>query len=185
MDSGLPPHALQVSPTGMYQISTATSIRKVISIASFRVQAVFCAISGSRDISKTKWGMKLEELEILLKYLQENIDLAALKKILSKDNPSKSPNSKSICSQNTSSNNWKRKLCKKHFFTPRITFLCRAIFFARNVVVQYFVFLKSDTPFCFTHISAPRYRTKNCLYSKRSYGCHLSNKICPSLLAYM
>ena len=45
--------------------------------------------------------MKLEELEILLKYLQENIDLAALKKFLSKDNPSKSPNSKSISSQNT------------------------------------------------------------------------------------
>ena len=36
-----------------------------------------------------------------LKYLQEHIDLATLKKFLSKDDPSKSPNSKSISSENT------------------------------------------------------------------------------------
>ena len=47
----------------------------MISIASFQAQAVFCAISGSRDISKTKWGMKLDELEILSN-LAENIYLA-------------------------------------------------------------------------------------------------------------
>ena len=32
----------------------------MISIASFRVQAVFCAISGSRDISKTYWVSDLK-----------------------------------------------------------------------------------------------------------------------------
>ena len=42
------------------------------------------------------------------------------------------------------------------------------------------VFLRFDTLFCFVYISAPRYRTEDCLYSKRSYGCHLSFEICLS-----
>jgi len=37
----------------------------VTSIASFQVQLVFCAILGSRDISKTKWGIRYAEYEIL------------------------------------------------------------------------------------------------------------------------
>ena len=40
-------------------------MKSFLLVCSFQVQAVFCAISGSHDISKTKLGMKLEELEIL------------------------------------------------------------------------------------------------------------------------
>ena len=40
----------------------------MISIALFQVQAVFCVISGSRDISKTKWGIRFQECEILYYY---------------------------------------------------------------------------------------------------------------------
>ena len=57
--------------------------------------------------------MKLEELEILSNLaaiLQDNIDLGALKKFLSKDNPSKAPNSKSINSQNTIFKQLKKKI---------------------------------------------------------------------------
>ena len=57
--------------------------------------------------------MKLEELEILrnlAKILTKKIDLAALKKFLSKDNPSKAPNSKSINSQNTIFKQLKKKI---------------------------------------------------------------------------
>ena len=42
---------------------------------------------------------------------QENSDLAALKKFLSKDKPSKSPNSKSISSQNTNFTQLDRLVC--------------------------------------------------------------------------
>ena len=38
------------------------------SIASLRVQAVFCAILGSRDMRKTKWGIRFQEYEILYYY---------------------------------------------------------------------------------------------------------------------
>ena len=38
-------------------------IWKVTSIASFQVQAVFFAISGNRDISKTKGGIRFQEYE--------------------------------------------------------------------------------------------------------------------------
>ena len=44
-------------------------------------------------------------------------------------------------------------------------------------------FLKSDTPFQFAYISAPEHCTEKFLYSRRSYGSHLSNELCPSLLA--
>ena len=40
----------------------------MISIALFQVQAVFCVISGSRDISKTKWGIRFREYEIMYHY---------------------------------------------------------------------------------------------------------------------
>ena len=42
--------------------------------------------------------------------------------------------------------------------------------------------LKSDTPYCFAYISPFWYRTKMFLYSRESYGSHLSNEICTSLL---
>ena len=66
-------------------------------------------VINERPLSKTKWGIKLEELQYwatLLQYSQENIDLATLKKFLSQDNQSKSPKSKSISSQYTG---WPKK----------------------------------------------------------------------------
>ena len=41
-------------------------------------------------------------------------------------------------------------------------------------IVPYLNILRSDTPFQFAYISAPDYRTEKFLYSRRSYGSHLS-----------
>ena len=46
--------------------------------------------------------------------------------------------------------------------------------FQDNKIVQYLKFLKSDTPFAY--ISASEYRREKFLYSKQSYGSHLSNE---------
>ena len=64
-----------------------------------------------------------------LKYLQENIDLAELKKILSKNDTRKSPKSKSISSQIIVFKQLKKKeYVKSMFLDPKITFLCDAFF---------------------------------------------------------
>ena len=54
---------------------------------------------------------------------------------------------------------------------------------SRRQIFQYSNILKSDTPFHFTYISAPEYLTEKFLYSRQSYGSHLSEKLCSSLLA--
>ena len=59
-----------ISPLQASEKAEIYFIWKVTSIASIWVQAVFCAISRSRDTRKTKLGKKLEELEIL-RYLAE------------------------------------------------------------------------------------------------------------------
>ena len=46
-------------------------------------------------------------------------------------------------------------------------------------------FLKSDTPFWFAYISAPKYHIEKFLYSRQSYGSHLFDELCPSFLAYL
>ena len=58
---------------------------------------------------QTHWIKQLE-------YLQENIYLTAIKKFLSKNDPSKSPDSKSISSQNTIFKQLKKKIMNKLFF---------------------------------------------------------------------
>ena len=42
-------------------------------------------------------------------------------------------------------------------------------------IVHYSLNLKSDAPYCFADISAPKYHTEKFLYSRQSYGSHLSN----------
>ena len=56
---------------------------------------------------------------------------------------------------------------------------------SRHQFFQFSNILKSYTPFYFTYISAPKNRTEKFLYSRRSYGSHLSNELCPRLLAYL
>ena len=55
--------------------------------------------------------------------------------------------------------------------------------FEDTKIVQYSNILKSDTLFYSAYISAPKYCTEKFLYSRRSYGSHLSNELCPSFLA--
>ena len=69
-------------------------------------------------------------------------------------------------------------LLRIFFSAGRSLFSCK--YFRK--ITQYFQFFQFRTPFCFAYISAPLYCTDNCLYSKQSYGCHLSNEICLSLL---
>ena len=75
-----------------------------------------------------------------MKYLQENIDLAALKKFLSKDDQSKSPNSKYITSQITIFKQLKKKIMYNISLDPNISFLCCAVFLASTV--HRFLFLQ-------------------------------------------
>ena len=56
---------------------------------------------------------------------------------------------------------------------------------SRHQFFQFSNILKSYTPFYFTYISAPENRTEKFLYSRRSYGSHLPNELCPRLLAYL
>ena len=61
--------------------------------------------------NQNKMGYEIKKIEnIELKYSQENIDFALLKKFLSKDNPSQSPNSQRISSQNTIFKQLKKKI---------------------------------------------------------------------------
>ena len=69
------------------------------------------------------------------------------------------------------------------FIAREIMHKSRQYQISRHKIFQYSNILKSDTPFYFTYISAPEYRTEKFLYSRRSYGSHLSNELCPSLLA--
>ena len=76
---------------------------------------------------------------------------------------------------------------KSYVYQPPKTFIAREIIhkfrqyqISRYKIVHYF---KSYTPYCFAYISAPWYRTKMFLYSRRSYSSDLSIEICPSLLA--
>ena len=46
--------------------------------------------------------------------------------------------------------------------------------FQDTKIVQYSNILKSDTPFLFAYILAPKYRTEKFLYSRQRYGSHLS-----------
>ena len=72
---------------------------------------------GELRYTQNKMGYQVRRIGYIE---QENSDLAALKKILSKDNPSKSPNSKSISSQNTIFTQLKKKITKKnHFLGPK------------------------------------------------------------------
>ena len=64
-----------------------------------------------------------------LKYLQENIDLAALKKFLSKDDQSKLLNFKSISSQITIFKQLNRKIVYKTFFWVEKLAFCVMLFF--------------------------------------------------------
>ena len=82
-----------------------------------------------------------------LKYLQENIDPAAIKKILSKDNQSKSPNFKSISSQITIFKQLKKKIMYKPLFlTQKYPFCARRFFFCQHY---------SNTVFCILEIWYP------------------------------
>ena len=73
----------------------------------------------------------------------------------------------------------------KIFIAREIMHKSRQYQISRYQIINNFKFLKSDTPFCFAYISAPLYRTEKFLYSRQSYGSHLSNELCPSLLAYL
>ena len=55
-------------------------------------------------------------------------------------------------------------LLRNFFSAARSIFSCK--YFSK--IAQYFQFFLFDAQFCFAHISAPQYRTENCLYSKRS-----------------
>ena len=48
-----------------------------------------------------------------------------------------------------------------------------------EIVRQYILFLISDTPYCFVYILASRSHTEVVLHIECSYGCPLSNRICP------
>ena len=55
-------------------------------------------------------------------------------------------------------------LLRNSFSVASSIFSCK--YFSK--IAQYFQFFLFDAQFCFAHISAPQYRTENCLYSKRS-----------------
>ena len=55
-------------------------------------------------------------------------------------------------------------LLRNSFSAASSIFSCK--YFSK--IAQYFQFFLFDAQFCFAHISAPQYRTENCLYSKRS-----------------
>ena len=64
-----------------------------------------------------------------LKYFQENIGLAALKKFLSKNDPSKSPNFKSMSSQIIAFKQLKKNICMKYVFGPQNNLFVWCFFF--------------------------------------------------------
>ena len=51
---------------------------------------------------------------------------------------------------------------------------------SRFCIVYYFTFFNTNTPYCFAFILVPWYRTELFLYSRQSYGSHLSNMFQPS-----
>ena len=71
----------------------------------------------------------------------------------------------------------------KIFIAREIMHKSRQYQISRYQIINNFKkFLKSDTPYCFAYISAPLYHTEKFLYSRQSYGSHLLNELCPSLL---
>ena len=117
-------------------------IWKVTSIALFWVQAVFCAISGSRDISKTKWDIIFEKLEILSNLAEiftRKYWPCHIKKIPEPRQP-----------KLTKYHLWitgKENYAKSIYFLTKNNLFVQGAFFASTILIQYFVFLKSDTPF--------------------------------------
>ena len=145
-------------------------IWKVGSIALSGVQKHFCIISGSRDISKTIWGIRFQEFEImnnleiwyqrdsclisLAMNISEGWDISHFKGDILRRVLSSNPFPYNIREPKYKQNNMEHKI-SKHY------------------IVKYLTIFISDIPFCFAHISVTWCRTEMFLYSRQSYGSHL------------
>ena len=89
----------------------------------------------------------------------------------------------SACLTSMSSLKWDMSQPSKLFIARETMHKSRQYQISIHQNFQYSNTLKSDTPFQFNYISASKYCTEKFLYSRKSYGSHLSNELCPSLLA--
>ena len=127
---------IQNHPDFLNSVLTSISTQLKAAVALFSILPCHQPTQPSNQIFI--WFLSLQiNLLKQLKYSQENSDLAALKKFLSKGKPSKSPKSKSNSSQITIFRQLKKKFMYKKNFGPKNNLFVRCVFFGQHCNFNY------------------------------------------------
>ena len=146
------------------------------SIAPSGLHKHFCVILGSRDMSKTIWGISFQGFEIISNLISWNLIPQRFMHNFSlifgglDISHFKGDFLWYVSGSNAFLYNIREPKYKQNIMRHQIS---------RHEIVQYLHFLNSDIPFWFSYFSASWCHTEIFLYTRWSYGSHLSKEICP------